>query len=146
MSDSESITPTDDGALQNAERALDTQLKLATGLAESAFKAAMHLPNPGTLAAMDRVVDLIKSFRNEAQRLRNNGRPAMQDRLTVVLNDLMLARTTLANTLGILSTANAADTAKLAKAQADLAAQQKAGNDARLAQAQNHAREVGKLL
>lgn len=146
MSDSENITLTNDSALQNAERALGAELKLATGLAESFFKTALHLPNPGTLAAMDRVVDLIKSFRNEAQHLRNNSRPAMHDRLTAVLNDLTSARATLANTLGMLSAANAADTARLVRAQADLAVQQKADNDVRLAQAQNHAREVGKLL
>ena len=71
---------------------LSRRVELATQLATTAFNHALNWPNATTLAAVDRSIELLNSFMQDAQRLKMDGRPAVHDRLAAVLVDLTMGR------------------------------------------------------
>lgn len=147
MSNSDNIKQTDnEEALRSAESTLEAQINLCVGLAETAFKHIQNCPNVSALASVDRTIDLLKSFLADAQRLKDGERPAAHGRLTAILNDVTAARTTWAQTMGVLVAADRSDEKKLAEHQSAVGKQQKELNDERLKQGQSQAAEIRKLL
>lgn len=146
MSNSDNIKQTADEALRSDERTLAAQIDLCAGSAQTAFKYALDWPNPSTLAAVDRVINLVKSFLADAQRLKDGGRPDGHARLTAILDDLTKARATLAQTRGNPVAADQSDQAKLVAQQKEGIAQQKEWLEKRRTQWQSQADENKKLL
>ncbi len=136
----------DDATLRRAESALDAQIGLCVGAATTAVRHALNWPDASSLAGIDRAIGLLQALRREARRLKERGRAAADDRLMAVINDLTAARATLAKTLGVLATANRADAADLARAQAELTGQRKDLIDERIDQHRSQANGINKLL
>lgn len=85
------------------QHALDARIRLSTGLAEKALKQAQEWPNPTTLAAVDREIDLLQSMRVDAKCIKNLGRTDSYVRLDAILDDFTSARAILAKTAAILA-------------------------------------------
>lgn len=136
----------ENSALQNAEQALDAQIGMAARMAETAFRHVQVMPNATSLAAVTRTLDLLKSFLPEAESLRDQNRPATYTRLTMLLQDVTAARSTWAQTMGILIDADLKDTKKLMVHNAGSTALQKKLNEDLFKQGQDHAKENKKLL
>lgn len=80
------------------QRALEARIRCSTSLARKALKRAEEWPNPITLAAVDREVDLLQSMRVDAKCIENLGRTDSYMRLGAILDEVTSARAILAKT------------------------------------------------
>lgn len=86
--------------------ALEARIRRSTSLAEKALKQAQEWPNPITLAAVDREIDLLQSIRVDTKCLKNLGRTGSYVHLDGILDDFTSMRATLAKTMALLAPVN----------------------------------------
>ena len=146
MSSDDIKQPLGEEVLRSAESSLDAQINLCIGTAKTAFEHVQRWPNIGALAAVDRAIDLLQSFLDEAECLKDCGRPAAYARLTAILNDVTAARATWAQTMGVHVAADRLDRDKLLKHKKDMIATQRKWIDERNAKAKAQAEEIRKLF
>ena len=80
------------------QRAFEARIRRSTSLAEKTLKQAQEWPNPITLAAVDREIDLLQSMRVDAKCIENLGRTDSYMRLGTILDDFTSARAILMKT------------------------------------------------
>lgn len=136
----------DDEFLRKAECTLEAQIDCCVGLAGAAFEHIRRMPNTTALAGVSRVVDLLDSFFSDAERLKDQGRSAVFERLSAIRKDIADARATWARTLGVLVAADLVDADRLVNHRNAIAKLQKDAHDQRLKQGQAQANDTGKLL